>query len=920
MENGCGPSVVNRPRWDKRGGEGRRRPCKLRALLPLALVRRPMKPEYLPAETERAAQAFWTQNQCFKAVEKPGVEKFYCLSMFPYPSGKLHMGHVRNYTIGDVVARYQRMKGRNVLQPIGFDAFGLPAENAAIKNNMPPAAWTYANIEIMCAQFRRLGLAYDWDRKLATCEPSYYRWQQWFFTRLLDKGLVYRKNSIVNWDPVDQTVLANEQVIDGRGWRSGAIVEQREIPQWFLKITAYADELLEDVQALEHWPDAVKTMQVNWIGRSEGLEIDFDLAESLIPTLVPGGEGLKKLTVFTTRPDTLFGVTFVTVAAQHPLTLDAAKRDAKVASFIEEAKLGDVTEASMETMEKRGVPLGIDVIHPLTGERVPVWAANFVLMGYGSGAVMAVPGHDERDWEFATKYGLPIKAVIAGLSSLSGRGRNDAPDLSEGAFTEKGVTINSGEFSGLPFKAAFDAIASKLEAQNAGRRRINYRLRDWGVSRQRYWGCPIPVIYCPQCEAVPVPDEHLPVRLPENLVPDGRGNPLLRLPEFVNVPCPKCGTPARRETDTFDTFVDSSWYYARFASSDCDTAMLDERAAYWLPVDQYIGGIEHAILHLLYARFFSKLMRDCGLPAVDEPFKRLLTQGMVLAESYYRTTEAGGREWISPKDVEVERDAKGAALGAKLKATGEALTAAGLGTMSKSKNNGVDPEAIIDSHGVDAARLFVMFTAPPEQSMEWSDAGIDGAARFLRRVWKLVFEHTAKGAAPVLDRTSLSAAQKDLRRKLHDALAKIGDDFGRRYNFNTAIAACMELVNALSRFDDATDAGRAVMQEALDALVRVLSPIVPHFTHELWTALGHSDAVIDATWPEPEAEARRSDSIALVVQINGKLRGQISVPAGADQASIIAAALAEESVQKFLVGQVIKKQIVVPGKLVNFVV
>lgn len=862
-----------------------------------------MKSEYSPVEVEAQAQSYWAENLCFKAVEKPGADKFYCLSMFPYPSGKLHMGHVRNYTIGDVISRYQRMKGKNVLQPIGFDAFGLPAENAAIKNNVPPAQWTYSNIDTMCGQLKQLGIGYDWDRKLATCEPEYYRWQQWFFTELLKRGLIYRRNSRVNWDPVDQTVLANEQVIDGRGWRSGAIVEQREIPQWFLKITAYADELLEEVKQLEHWPEAVRTMQSNWIGRSEGLEIDFPVADRA-----------EKLTVFTTRPDTLYGVTFVSVAAQHPLALEAAARDATVAAFVEEASRGDVTEAAMETMEKRGVALGIDVIHPLTGDRVPVYAANFVLMSYGSGAVMAVPGHDQRDWEFATKYGLPIKAVIAAAPE------GPAPDLSAGAFTEKAFTINSAEFSGLAFKEAFDGIAARLEAQNAGRRRVNYRLRDWGVSRQRYWGCPIPIIYCEDCDAVPVPADQLPVRLPEDLVPDGRGNPLLRLPEFVNVACPQCGKPARRETDTFDTFVDSSWYYARFASAGCETGMVDERAAYWLPVDQYIGGIEHAILHLLYARFFSKLMRDCGLPAVAEPFKRLLTQGMVLAEGYYRTTESGGREWIAPKDVEVERDAKGSAIGAKLKSTGEAVIASGLGTMSKSKNNGVDPAAIIESHGADAVRLFMMFTAPPEQTLEWSDAGIDGAARFLKRVWKLVSDHVALGAVEALDRAALNEAQKDLRRKLHDQLAKISDDFGRRYNFNTAVAACMELVNALAKFDDRSPQGRAVLNEALDALSRVLSPIVPHFSHALWTALGHATPVIDAEWPEPEAEARLSDQIKLVVQVNGKLRGQISVPAGSSQDAIIAVALADEQVQRFLVGATIRKQVVVPGKLVNFVI
>jgi leucyl-tRNA synthetase len=864
-----------------------------------------MQQEYSPRHVETGAQAYWSEHQVFRAVEDPARAKFYCLSMFPYPSGRLHMGHVRNYTIGDVVARYQRMRGKNVLQPIGFDAFGLPAENAAIKNGVPPAQWTYSNIDYMCGQLRQLGFAYDWERKLATCEPSYYRWQQWFFVQLFRQGLVYRKNSVVNWDPVDQTVLANEQVIDGRGWRSGAVVEQREIPQWFIKITAYADELLDEIKAMEHWPSAVRLMQENWIGRSEGLEIDFKL-----PAPVAGAD---HLTVFTTRPDTLFGVTYLAVAAQHPLALEAAKADPKVAAFVEEAKKGDVTEATLETMEKKGVPLGLEVIHPLTGEPVPVWAANFVLMGYGSGAVMAVPGHDQRDWEFAKAYGLPIKVVIGPEAGKPG-------DISEAAWTEKGYTLNSGAFDGLEFKPAFDAIAGKLESLNQGRRRINYRLRDWGVSRQRYWGCPIPVIYCQSCDAVPVPEDQLPVRLPEDLVPDGRGNPLLRLPEFVNCACPQCGKPARRETDTCDTFVDSSWYFARFASANQDQAMLDERADYWMAVDQYIGGIEHAILHLLYARFFQKAMRDLGLSKVGEPFQRLLTQGMVLAEAYYRSSESGGREWIAPKDVEVERDARGVAVRAVHKTTREALVADGLGTMSKSKNNGVDPQEIIDSHGADAVRLFMMFTAPPEQTLEWSDAGIDGAARFLRRVWKAVHEHSQQGAAPALDLAALSGPQKDLRRKLHDSLAKIGDDFERRFNFNTAIAACMELVNALSRFEDASPNGRAVTQEVLDALVRVLSPIVPHIAHELWFALGNKAAVIDAPWPQPDAAARVADEVLLVVQVNGKKRGEITVPAAASRDEIVATALADEQVRKFLDGQAPKKTIVVPGKLVNFVV
>jgi len=853
-----------------------------------------MQQDYSPRHVESDAQAYWSEHQVFRAVEDPAREKFYCLSMFPYPSGRLHMGHVRNYTIGDVVSRYQRMCGKNVLQPIGFDAFGLPAENAAIKNGVPPAAWTYSNIDYMCGQLRQLGFAYDWERKFATCEPSYYRWQQWFFVQLFRRGLIYRKNSIVNWDPVDQTVL----------------VEQREIPQWFLKITAYADELLDELKNLEHWPEAVKTMQANWIGRSEGLEIDFKLGQA---NATPSASGADHLTVFTTRPDTLYCVTYLAVAAQHPLALEAAQRDPKVAAFVEESRHGDVTEATLETMEKRGVPLGIDVIHPLTGAKVPVWAANFVLMGYGSGAVMAVPGHDQRDWEFAHAYGLPIRAVI-------GAEAGKPADIAEAAYEEKGWLLNSGEFDGLQFKAAFDAIAARLAALGQGRKRINYRLRDWGVSRQRYWGCPIPIIYCETCDAVPVPEEQLPVRLPEDLVPDGRGNPLLRLPEFVNVACPQCGKPARRETDTCDTFVDSSWYFARFASATQQQAMLDSRAAYWLPVDQYIGGIEHAILHLLYARFFQKLMRDVGVSNVGEPFKRLLTQGMVLAEGYYRTDQTGGREWIAPKDVEVERDAKGAAVGAVLKSTREQVTAAGLGTMSKSKNNGVDPQEIIDSHGADAVRLFMMFTAPPEQTLEWSDAGIDGAARFLRRVWKLVYEHTQQGAAAALDLAALTSDQKELRRKLHDALARIGNDFERRFNFNTAIAACMELVNAQSRFEDTSPNGRAVTQEVLDALVRVLSPIVPHIAHQLWFALGHAEPVIDAAWPQAEASARVADSVLLVVQINGKRRSEITVPTDSSKEQIIAAALADENVQKFLAGQPIKKTVVVPAKLVNFVV
>ncbi|HEX7382496.1 MAG TPA: leucine--tRNA ligase, partial [Nevskiaceae bacterium] len=717
-----------------------------------------MQKEYNPQAVEREAQRYWEDHACFHVVEEPGKPKFYALSMFPYPSGRLHMGHVRNYTIGDVIARYQRMLGKNVLQPIGFDAFGLPAENAALKSGTAPAEWTDANMAYMRGQLRQLGLAYDWSRTLATCQPEYYRWEQWLFTRLFKNGLVYRKASVVNWDPVDQTVLANEQVVDGRGWRSGAVVEQREVAQWFLRITDYAEELLADLDKLEGWPDAVKTMQRNWIGRSEGLEVDFALDDG------------SPLTVFTTRPDTLYGVTYLAVAAQHPLTLAAAKKDARVAAFVEETRRSGVAEATLETMEKRGVPLGVEATHPLTGERVPVWAANFVLMSYGSGAVMAVPAHDERDFAFATRYGLPIRQVIEHRGGADGEYRFDASRWQPWyADKQVGLVVHSGPLDGLDYRAAFERAAAELEAKGRGRRRVNYRLRDWGISRQRYWGCPIPIVYCDHCGAVPVPEADLPVVLPRNLVPDGHGNPLAKDAEFVNCRCPQCGAAARRETDTFDTFVDSSWYFARYACPDQHTRMLDERSAYWLPVDQYVGGIEHAILHLLYARFFQKLMRDEGLSRVDEPFTRLLTQGMVLKD------------------------------GAK---------------MSKSKGNVVDPQDILASHGADAVRLFMMFTAPPEQTLEWSDAGIDGAARFLRRLWKLVEDHAAAGAAPALDAASLDAGQRELRRHVHDTLAKVSDDYARRYSFNTAIAACMELSNLLQRWTDTSPQGRAVLQEA----------------------------------------------------------------------------------------------------------
>ncbi len=816
-----------------------------------------MEEQYRPDAVETAAQAYWEENQTFRAREDAPGEKYYCLSMFPYPSGRLHMGHVRNYTIGDVISRYQRMQGRNVLQPMGWDAFGLPAEGAAIKNKMPPAKWTYENIDYMRGQLQRLGFGYDWQRELATCTPEYYRWEQWFFTRLFEKGLVYKKKSTVNWDPVDQTVLANEQVIDGRGWRSGALVERREIPQWFLRITEYADQLLADLETLDGWPDQVRTMQANWIGRSEGVELQFAVT----------GRG-EPLTVFTTRPDTLMGVTYVAVAPEHPLAMAAAEQNPELAAFIETCKQTKVAEADMATMEKKGRDTGFQAIHPITGEPVPVWTANFVLMEYGAGAVMSVPAHDQRDWEFARAYGLPIQPVIYPL--------DDSPlDMEQGAFVDKGVLKNSGPFDGLTSADAFQAIAKHLESQGKGRITINYRLRDWGVSRQRYWGCPIPIIHCETCGAMPVPEDQLPVVLPEDVELEGVGSPIKKMPSFYETSCPKCGGKAERETDTFDTFFESSWYYARFTGTDNTGSMLDERANYWLPVDQYIGGIEHAVLHLLYARFFHKLMRDEGLVNSDEPFNRLLTQGMVLKD------------------------------GSK---------------MSKSKGNTVDPQELINQYGADTVRLFTMFAAPPEQSLEWSDSGVDGAYRFLKRLWKAVHEHVALGRAPALDVEVLDDDQRALRRKVHETIHKVSDDVGRRYTFNTAIAANMELLNELSRFSDASDAGRAVLQEALESAVLMLAPIVPHITHTLWQALGHTDAVVDCRWPQLDEAALVQDSIEMVVQVNGKVRGRVTVPAGADRDAVIAVALADGNVQKFVAGAQPRKVIVVPGKLVNLVV
>ncbi len=865
-----------------------------------------MDPIYKPEVIEPEAQRYWDSQRCFEADEDPSKEKFYCLCMFPYPSGRLHMGHVRNYTIGDVVSRYQRMRGLNVLQPMGWDAFGLPAENAAIKHAVPPARWTRENIGHMRAQLRSLGFAYDWRRELATCDPEYYRWEQWFFLRLYEKGLVYKASSTVNWDPVDQTVLANEQVIDGRGWRSGALVERREIPQWFLKITAYADELLACLEKLPGWPEQVRTMQANWIGRSEGIELDFPLAGGPVA-------GYEALTVFTTRPDTLFGVTYMAVAAEHPLAVHAAQGHPELGEFLGECRRAHTTEAALETMEKRGLPLGLAVRHPLTGVEIPVWVANFVLMGYGTGAVMAVPGHDRRDWEFATKYDLPIRQVIAPADGSEA-------DVDAGALVDYGVLVNSPGFDGMSSGEAFEAIGDRLEGEGRGRRRVHYRLRDWSVSRQRYWGCPVPMIECPDCGTVPVPESQLPVRLPENVTPSGVGSPLKHMDEFVKVECPKCGGAARRETDTFDTFVESSWYYARYCSADQHGAMLDERARYWLPVDQYIGGIEHAVLHLLYARFFHKLMRDEGLVDGDEPFSHLLTQGMVLAESFYRDDPEEGRKWFNPAEVEMQRDDKGRVLSATLKSDGRPVELGGVGTMSKSKNNGVDPQSLIDRYGADTVRLFTMFAAPPEQSLEWSDSGVEGAHRFMKRLWRAVHEHLGEGAAPRLDPAGLDGTQRALRRQLHATIAKVSDDIGRRYTFNTAIAAVMELLNALGRHEGRAGQDRALRQEALEAVVLMLAPIVPHACHALWTALGRAGAVVDQRWPSVDSAALVQDEIELVVQVQGKLRGRIRVARDAPQADIHAAALAEANVARYVAGRPVRKLIVVPGRLVNIVV
>tara|TARA_B100000029_G_scaffold353980_1_gene346674 strand:- start:104 stop:2689 length:2586 start_codon:yes stop_codon:yes gene_type:complete len=857
-----------------------------------------MQETYQPQAIESAVQNHWGKNQVFKAVVDSNKEKFYCLSMFPYPSGRLHMGHVRNYTIGDVISRYQRMQGKNVMQPMGWDAFGLPAENAAIKHQVAPAKWTKENIAYMKGQLKSLGFGYDWDRELATCDPEYYRWEQWFFTKLIDKGLAYKKVSAVNWCPNDQTVLANEQVIDGCCWRCDTVVERKEIPQWFIRITDYAEELLNDLDQLDGWPDQVKAMQRNWIGKSRGIQMSFGLKNRE-----------DNLEIYTTRPDTLMGVSYVAVAAGHPLAKEAAESNAELAAFIDECSKSGTAEADMATAEKKGMAIGFTAIHPISGKEVPVWVANFVLMEFGTGAVMAVPAHDQRDWEFAKKYSIDIQQVIEPANG-------EEIDLGKEAFTEKGTLINSGEFDGLGFDAAFDAIAAKLESEGKGEIKVNYRLRDWGVSRQRYWGSPIPVIRTQDGDTIPAPESHQPVILPTDVVMDGVNSPIKNNPEFENIELD--GQPAFRETDTFDTFMESSWYYARYCSPQDDTQMLDPKEAnYWLPVDQYIGGIEHAILHLLYARFFHKLLRDAGLVNCDEPFKNLLTQGMVLAEAFSYTTENGAKEWVNPLDVTVERDEKGRVIGAKRTEDGLELTAAGMSKMSKSKNNGVDPQEAIKQYGADTVRLYTMFAAPPEQTLEWSDSGVSGAQRFLQRVWRLSYELIQQ--ADRGDISDLSKDEKDARRKVHETIQKVSDDFGVRNSFNTGIAAVMELINTLQKQKLESAGGRSVVAEGLDAVVRMLSPIAPHIAQSLWEAFGNDGLVLDAPWPVVDEKALEKDSILLIVQVNGKVRAKLEAPATASKDELEAMALADDSVKNQIDGKTIRKVIVVPGKLVNIV-
>ena len=859
-----------------------------------------MQQHYRPDLIEPAVQQYWAENKVFKAIKDTSKEKYYCLSMFPYPSGRLHMGHVRNYTIGDVVSRYQRMNGKNVLQPIGWDAFGLPAEGAAIKNKTAPAKWTYENIEYMKKQLKMLGFGYDWEREIATCRPEYYKWEQWFFTELYKKGLVYKKTSTVNWCPNDETVLANEQVHEGCCWRCDTPVEQKEIPQWFIKITDYAEQLLGGLDQLPQWPDMVKTMQRNWIGRSEGVEITFDVADTA-----------EKVSVYTTRPDTFYGVSYLGIAAAHPLAELAAEKNPQLAEFIREAKNAKVAEADLATMEKKGMATGLFAIHPLTGEKLPIWVANFVLMHYGTGAVMAVPAHDQRDFEFAQKYSLPIKQVIAPLA-------DEEIDLTKQAFVEHGKLVNSAEFDGLDFDAAFNGIADKLEKLGVGKRQVNYRLRDWGVSRQRYWGAPIPMLTLPNGETVPAPIEDLPIILPEDVVMDGVKSPIKADPNWAKTTFN--GEPALKETDTFDTFMESSWYYARYTSPSYAEGMLDkEEANYWLPVDQYIGGIEHATMHLLYFRFFHKLLRDAGFVTSDEPAQKLLCQGMVLADAFYYTSPTNERIWVSPTQVTLERDEKGRII----KATdpeGRELVHTGMTKMSKSKNNGIDPQEMVEKYGADTVRLFMMFASPAEMTLEWQESGVEGAKRFLGRVWNLVYEYSQNPAKNALDVTALSADQKALRRDVHKTIAKVSDDIGRRQTFNTAIAAVMELMNKLTRAPLESEQDRAVMAEALSAVVRMLYPITPHICFELWKALGNESNIDHAEWVKTDEAAMVEDEKLIVVQVNGKVRGKVTVAADADEETVKTVAFADENVKKFTDNTQIVKVIYVPGKLLNVVV
>ena len=859
-----------------------------------------MQEQYRPDMIEPKVQQYWAENKVFKAIKDESKEKYYCLSMFPYPSGRLHMGHVRNYTIGDVISRYQRMLGKNVLQPFGWDAFGLPAEGAAIKNKTAPAKWTYENIAYMKKQLQLLGFGFDWDREIATCKPEYYKWEQWFFTELYKKGLVYKKTSTVNWCPNDETVLANEQVHEGCCWRCDTPVEQKEIPQWFIKITDYAEQLLGGLDTLPQWPDMVKTMQRNWIGRSEGVEITFDVVDTN-----------EKVAVYTTRPDTFYGVSYLGIAAAHPLASLAAQNNPELAAFIQEAKNAKVAEADLATMEKKGMATGLFAIHPLTGEKLPIWVANFVLMHYGTGAVMAVSAHDQRDFEFAQKYSLPIKQVIAPLA-------DEEIDLTKQAFVEHGKLVNSAEFDGLDFDGAFNGIADKLEKLGVGKRQVNYRLRDWGVSRQRYWGAPIPMLTLENGDVVPAPMEDLPIILPEDVVMDGVKSPIKADPNWAKTTLN--GAPALKETDTFDTFMESSWYYARYTCPQYQNGMLDaEEANYWLPVDQYIGGIEHATMHLLYFRFFHKLLRDAGFVTSDEPADKLLCQGMVLADAFYYTSPTNERIWVSPTQVTLERDEKGRII----KATdpeGRELVHSGMTKMSKSKNNGIDPQEMVEKYGADTVRLFMMFASPAEMTLEWQESGVEGAKRFLGRVWNLVYQYQQNPAKTSLDITALSAAQKALRREVHKTIAKVSDDIGRRQTFNTAIAAVMELMNKLTKASLESEQDRAVMAEALSAVVRMLYPITPHICFELWQALGNESNIDTAEWVKADEAAMVEDEKLIVVQVNGKVRGKVTVPATSSEKEIKAAAKADPNVAKFLDGKEILKEIYIPLKMLNFVV